>query len=134
MMDTTTVKLTLQDALGNPLDDHAVLADIFDLHNINHYQVNIPINGQTNVAINLQDAPGGVYRFDLSPTNYQVIQFFLTLPPGGTTSGDEAVVFPVEPARVVNISAPLFGDLDPRLQQLLNASTISPDGSQPATS
>src|SRR5258707_1537918 len=118
-MDTTTVRLTLQDVLGNPLDDHAVLADIFDLHNINHYQVNIPINGQTNVAINLQDAPGGVYRFELSPTNYQVIQFFLTLPPGGTTRRNEPVVFPVDADRVVDISAPPFGVLDPKLHQLL---------------
>lgn len=133
-MATTTIRLTLQDVLGNPLDDHAVLCDIFDLHNINHYQVNIPIDGHTDVAIKLQNAPGGVYRFELSPTNYRVVQFFLTLPPGGTTSRKEPVVFPVDADRVVDISAPSFGDLNPKLQLLLKSSSISPDGSRPATS
>src|SRR5947209_20025058 len=119
-MTQTTIRLKLVDVLGKGLDDHSVVADIFDQHNINHYQVTIPLNGGTDVAITLNDAPGGVYRFELSPTNYQVIQFFLTLPPGGTVVR-EPVVFPVDPARVVNISAPDFNNLDPGLQTCLNA-------------
>ena len=122
-MATTTVRLKFQDVLGAPLDDHSVVADIFDLHNINHYQVTIPIAGATNVAINLKDCPGGVYRFELSPTNYQVIQFFLTLPPGGEVVRQDPIVFPVDAARVVDISAHAFGDLDASLQELLNASS-----------
>jgi len=133
-MATTTVRLKFQDVLGAPLDDHTVVADIFDLHNINHYQVTIPIAGATNVAINLKDCPGGVYRFELSPTNYQVIQFFLTLPPGGEVVRQDPVVFPVDAGRVVDISAPAFGDLDASLQGLLNASSISIDGMQPEQS
>lgn len=126
-MAQTTVRLKFVDVLGNPLDDHSVVADIFDQHNINHFQVTIPIQGKTDVAITLNDAPGGVYRFELSPTNYQVIQFFLTLPPGGNATRDP-VIFPVDPARVVNISAPAFNQLDTRLQQLLTASNINVGG------
>lgn len=127
-MTQTTIRLKFVDVLGNALDDHSVVADIFDQHNINHYQVTIPLNGETNVAINLQDAPGGVYRFELSPTNYQVIQFFLTLPPGGTVIRKKAVVFPVDPGRVTNISAPDFRQLDQKLQKFLNASSIALNG------
>jgi hypothetical protein len=133
-MTTTRVQLKFQDVLGAPLDDHSVVADIFDQHNINHFQVLIPLAGQTNVAITLNDAPGGVYRFELSPTNYQVIQFFLTLPPGGTVVRDKPVVFPVDPDRVIAITAPAFDDLDPELQKLINASSISPDKTSPAQS
>src|SRR5215813_1605557 len=104
-MDSTTVRLTLQDVLGNPLEDHSVIIDIFDLHDIDHYQVTVPMSGETAVAINLADCPGGVYRFELSPTNYQIIQFFLTLPPDGVCVRKDPVVFPVDPDRVVDISA-----------------------------
>ena len=58
-MTQTTIRLKLVDVLGKGLDDHSVVADIFDQHNINHYQVTIPLNGGTDVAISLQDAPGG---------------------------------------------------------------------------
>lgn len=133
-MTTTRVQFQFQDVLGAPLDDHSVVADIFDLHNTNHFQVVIPISGNTGVAITLNDAPGGVYRFELSPTNYQVIQFFMTLPPGGQVARDRPVVFPVDPDRVTGITAPKFNQLDPQLQKLLNASSISPDGSSPAQS
>src|SRR5262249_41315217 len=128
------VKLKFQDVLGDPLDDQTVVADIFDLHNINHYQVVIQIAGATNVAINLTDNPGGVYRFELSPTNYQTLQFFLTLPPGGEVTREDPVIFPVDPGRVIGISAPDFGNLDAGLQALLQASSISIDGVQPKLS
>jgi hypothetical protein len=133
-MATTTVKLKFQDVLGGPLDDQTVVADIFDLHNINHYQIVIPIAGATDVAINLKDNPIGVYRFELSPTNYQTLQFFLTLPPGGVVARKDPVIFPVDAGRVTGISAPDFGGLNPALQALLQASNISIDGVQPKLS
>jgi hypothetical protein len=127
-MATTTVRLKFTDVLGGALDDHSVVADIFDLHNINHYQVTIPLDGETNIAIQLSDCPAGVYRFELAPTNYQTLQFFLSLPPGGTAIRPDPVVFPVDPDRVEDISAPEFKKLDKRLQDLLNASSIKLDG------
>ncbi len=126
----TTVKLKFVDVLGDALDDHSVVADIFSLDNTIHFQTVVPLTGQTNVAINLGDAPLGVYRFELSPTNYQVIQFFLTLPPGGTTIRKRPVVFPVDPDRVIDISAPTFAKLDRGLQGLLKESSINLDGSE----
>jgi hypothetical protein len=133
-MTSTTVRLTFQDVLGAPLDDYSVVVDIFDLHNIDHYQVNVPMSGETTVAINLSDCPGGVYRFELSPTNYQIIQFFLTLPPGGECVRKDPVVFPVDPERVVGISAPAFDQLDKELQDLLNSSRVRLNLTQPALS
>jgi hypothetical protein len=110
---TTTVKLKFVDVLGLPLDDHTVTVDVFSLDNTIHFQAIVPLNGQTDVAINLEDSPLGVYRFQLSPTNYQVIQFFLSLPPGGVIARKKPVVFPVDPAQVIAIGAPAFADLPP---------------------
>jgi hypothetical protein len=129
---TTTVKLRFVDVLGLPLDDHTVTVDVFSLDNTIHFQAIVPLNGQTDVAVNLEDSRLGVYRFQLSPTNYQVIQFFLTLPPGGTIVRKKPVVFPVDPAQVIAIGAPTFADLPAKLQNFLTSATIQPDsGSVP---
>lgn len=126
---STTVKLKLTDVLGAPLDDHTVTVDIFSLDNTRHFQTIVPLSGQTDVAIKLDDAPMGVYRFMLSPTNYQVIQFFLTLPPpDGTVTRKKPVMFPVDPDQVIDISAPAFGSLPQDLQRLLNSAKIHTDG------
>ncbi len=133
-MAITRVQLKFQDVLGNPLDDHSVIADIFDLHNTMHFQVVIPMTGETDVAISLNDCPGGVYRFELSPTNYEVIQFFMTLPPGGNVIRDKPVIFPVNADRVTGITAPAFDALNSGLQKLLNSSSISLSNGAPKLS
>lgn len=123
---TTTIKLRLVDVLGLPLDDHRVTVDVFSLDNTIHFQAVVLLNGQTDVAVNLEDSPLGVYRFQLSPTNYQVIQFFLSLPPGGTIVRKKPVVFPVDSAQVIAIGAPTFADLPTNLQSFLTSATIQP--------
>jgi len=129
---TTTVKLRLVDVLGLPLDDQTITVDIFSLDNAIHFQATIPLNGQTDVLVQLEDCPLGVYRFQLSPSNYQVIQFFLTLPPGGTIARNKPVVFPVQPGQVIGLAAPPFGNLPGRLQEFLTSATIeAADGSTP---
>jgi len=129
---TTTVKLQLVDVLGLPLDDRTIIIDVFSLDNSIHSQATVLLNGQTNVSIQLQDCPLGVYRFQLSPTNYQVVQFFLTLPPGGTIERDKPVVFPVDPAQVIGIAAPPFGNLPGKLEDFLTSAMIqAADGSIP---
>ncbi len=125
---TTTVKFQFVDVLGGPLDDHSVVVDVFSLDNSRHFQAVVPLQGQTNVTINLSDCPSGVYRFELTPTNYQVLQFFLGLTEGTTTTRNRPAVFPVNPSRVVGISAPPFGSLDPRLQTFLANATIRLNG------
>jgi hypothetical protein len=130
---TTTVKLQLVDVLGLPLDDRTIIVDVFSLDNSIHSQATVPLNGETNVSIQLQDCPLGVYRFQLSPTNYQVVQFFLTLPPGGTIERDKPVMFPVDPGQVIGIASSPFGNLPGKLQEFLTSATIqATDGSIPA--
>jgi hypothetical protein len=125
---STTVRLKFVDVLGAPLDDHTVTVDIFSLDNIRHFQTIVPLSGQTDVAIKLDDAPMGVYRFLLSPTNYQVIQFFLTLPPDGTVVRKKPVIFPVDPEQIIDIAAPPFGSLPQKLQQFLNSAKVQTNG------
>ncbi|MGC2745179.1 MAG: hypothetical protein WA672_18575 [Candidatus Angelobacter sp.] len=129
---TTTVKLQLVDVLRLPLDDRTIIIDVFSLDNSIHSQATVPLNGETDVSIQLQDCPPGVYRFQLSPTNYQVVQFFLILPPGGTVERDKPVMFPVDPAQVIGIAAPTFGNLPGDLKEFLTSARIAADGSIPA--
>ncbi|HEY6972147.1 MAG TPA: hypothetical protein VJA94_23245 [Candidatus Angelobacter sp.] len=125
---TTAVKLKFVDVLGLPLDDQTVTVDVFSLDNTIHFQAVVPVTNDTDATINLEDCPLGTYRFQLSPTNYQVIQFFLNLPPGGTFVRDKPCVFPVDPDQVIDIGAPPFGNLPAELQDFLNAADIQKDG------
>src|SRR6266567_2631978 len=124
-MSTTTVKLRFIDVLGNALDDQSVVVDVFSLDNTRHFQAIVQVAGKTDFSISFEDCPSGFYRFELSPTNYQIVQFFLGLQEDGTTKRKEAVIFPADPSRVVDIDAPSFGNLDKRLQKLLASANIS---------
>ena len=126
---TTTVKLRFVDVLGLPLDDHTVTVDVFSLDNTIHFQAVVPITDDPNATINLEDCPLGTYRFMLSPSNYQVIQFFMNLPPGGTVTREKPCVFPVDPDQVIDIGAPPFGNLAQELQDFLNGAKIQANGS-----
>ena len=122
-MSTATVKLKFTDVLGVPLDDRSVVVDIFSLDNSTHFRAVVPLTGQTDAIISLKDLDTGVYRFQLIPTNYRMLQFFLRLTEGETTTR-ETIVFPVDPARVSDISAPAFAALDGKLRDLLTASSL----------
>src|ERR1700736_2142211 len=123
-MSTTTVKFKFVDVLGNALDDHSVIVDVFSLDNSTHFRAAVPLSGQNDVAIDLVDCSSGIYRFQLAPTNYQFLQFFLRLTEDETTMRKEPVVFPVDPDKVSDISAPAFDQLDSRLRDFLTGSTI----------
>jgi hypothetical protein len=124
-MSATNVKLKFVDVLGGPLDDRSVVVDVFSLDNSRHFQAIVPLTGQTEVSIHLEDCPSDFYRLELWPNNYQVVQFFLHLDEDGTTVRKEPVIFPVDPSRVVDIAAPVFGALDNKLQQLLGRAKIT---------
>jgi hypothetical protein len=131
-MSTTTVKLKFVDVLGGALDDQNVVVDVFSLDNSRHFQAIVPLGGQTDVSIHLEDCPSNFYRFELWPNNYQVVQFFLGLTEDGTTVRKQSVVFPVDPSRVVDIVAPSFSNLDQGLQRLLAGAKITlGDGTAP---
>src|SRR5262245_24313504 len=126
----TKVKLQLVDALQLPLDDHTVTVDVFSMDNTIHFQAIVPVTNDPNVTISLEDCPPGTYRFQLWPTNYQMIQFFLSLQPDRTVVRDQPCVFPVDPQQVINIGAPPFGNLPQKLQDFLNRARIkAEDGS-----
>jgi hypothetical protein len=122
-MSKTTLQLDLEDVLGNPLDDHSVRMDVFSLDNMRHFQAVIPLSGQQQVNVALADCPGGVYRIELTATNYRMLQFFLRLEEGETARRDP-LKFPVNPALVTGIDAPAFSALDDGLQRLLNSSAF----------
>jgi hypothetical protein len=126
-MSTTTVKLRFTDVLGAPLDDDSVVVDVLSLDNSTHFRAIVPLADQTDVSIKLQDSSSGIYRFQLAPTNYRFLQFFLRLSEGETTTRDAPVVFPVDPARVSDISGPSFAGLDARLRDFLNSTSLKLD-------
>src|SRR5437773_7927674 len=123
-MSTTKVKLKFVDVLGGVLDDQNIVVDVFNLNNTRHFQA-IVNGGTTDVGISFEDCPSDVYRFQVWPNNYQVLQFFLNLTEDGTTLRKKPVVFPEDPARVVDIDAPSFGNLDQGLQRLLAGATLA---------
>lgn len=124
----TSVQLKFVDVLGAPLDDHSVIVDVSNLDHSRKFRVEVPLSGQTDVLIHFEDCPTDIYQFALSPTNYRFLQFFLRLTEGTTTVRQQSVIFPVDPSRVIDISAPSFGNLDARLQTLLATGKTPPDG------
>jgi hypothetical protein len=127
-VSTTAVQFKFVDVLGAPLDDHNVVVDVLSLDNSTHFRAMMPLRGQTDVAISFRDAATGIYRFQLAPTNYRVLQFFLRLTEDETIVREAPVIFPVDPARVSDISAPAFADLDDRLRNLLIGTNLKLDG------
>jgi hypothetical protein len=81
--------------------------------------VHVPLNGASNVTINLEDPGNGIYRIRLTPTNYRVIQFFLRVMEDSTATRDP-VIFPVDAGKVVDITAPAFMALPSELKSFLN--------------
>ena len=128
----TTVNLEFVDVLGLPLEDDGVTVDIFSRDDLVRRQAVVrlpdPGIGQTKVSIQVNDVPIGDYRFQLSSRNYQTLQFSLPLIAEGVNTRPEPVVFPVEASRVAGIAAPPFGNLDQRLQALLNTSALAING------
>lgn len=121
-MATAKVQLRLVDVQGRPLDDPDILVEFFRNESSKHFRLNVSPNGAANVNISLEDPGNGIYRVLLMPTNYRTIQFFLRIMEGQTTTR-EPVVFPVDPGKVVNITAPAIDALPRPLQDLLGNAT-----------
>src|SRR5215813_3899715 len=120
-MGKATLQLELTNAKNKDLNDF-VRIELFSASSSTHTQNNARV--RRNIAVNdiPADGAGTVYKLVLTPSNYRLVQFFITLADGGTVS--EKVGFPVDPARVVNIQAPAFAGLDSRVQALLAQSEI----------
>src|SRR5437879_5651842 len=122
-MATAKIQLQLVDVQGRPLDDPDIQVEFFSNESSKHFRFNVSPNGAVNVNISLVDPGNGMYRVLLMPTNYRTIQFFLRIMEDGTTTR-KPVVFPVDPAKVVSITAPAIGALPQPLQDLLGSATV----------
>jgi hypothetical protein len=120
-MGKATLQLELTNAGDADLNDF-VRIELFSAISSTHTQNNAPV--QRNITVNGIEATGAgsVYKLVLTPSNYRLVQFFITLSDGHTLA--QKVPFPVDPARVVTIQAPAFAGLDPRVQTLLAQSEI----------
>jgi hypothetical protein len=120
-MGKAILELELTNAGGNDLNDF-VRIELFNATSSSHTQNNARV--QRNITVNgiEADGAGSVYKLVLTPSNYRLVQFFITLADGHTLA--KKVAFPVDPARVVDIQAPTFGGLSPRVQTLLAQSEI----------
>ena len=123
-MGNAKVQLQFVDVLGAPLSDPDILMEFFSQDESKHFRVPLPPNS-ANVTVNLQDPGDAIYRVMIMPANYRTIQFFLRITEGQTATR-KPVVFPVNPDKVVDISAPAFGGLPPALQNFLNAAQLDP--------
>ena len=121
-MATAKIQLQLVDVQGRPLDDPDILVEFFSNENSKHFRFNISPNGVANVNVNLVDPGNGMYRVLLMPTNYRTIQFFLRIMEDEITTR-KPVIFPVDPVKVVDITAPAIGALPRPLQDLLGKAT-----------
>ncbi len=120
-MGTATLQLELTNASGGDLNDF-VRIELFSANSSTHTQNNVRVQRNVNVNSVNADGAGSVYRVVLTPSNYRLVQFFIMIADGQTLA--KTTAFPVDPARVVNIQAPVFAGLDPRVQTLLGQSEI----------
>jgi hypothetical protein len=111
-----SLKLILTDAAGNDLNDNITI-DLFSLQSSTHYQATQRI--QREITINQIDVGGGpTFRVMVTPANHRIIQFFTILSDGKTT--EYAAPVPIDPQKVVSISAPAFANLSGGAQRMLN--------------
>jgi hypothetical protein len=122
-MATAKIQLQLVDVQGRPLDDPDILVEFFSNENSKHFRFNVSPNGVANVNVNLVDPGNGMYRVLLMPTNYRTVQFFLRIMEDEITTR-KPVIFPVDPVKVVDITAPAIGALPRPLQDLLGNATV----------
>src|SRR5215471_11696140 len=110
-----SLKLTMTGAAGDDLNDNLTI-DLFSLQSSAQYQVNQRV--QREILINQIDVSGGpVFRVMVTPANHRIIQFFVMLSDGKTTEFSAPV--PVDPQKVVSISAPAFASLNAQAQKTL---------------
>jgi hypothetical protein len=107
--------LVLTDAAGQALNDHVVL-DLFSLNSSRRYQVVERMAGELIIdGIDVSAAP--FYRVMVSPANYSVMQFFVSLSDGSITNFTAPV--PIDARKVGSISAPDFTALPGPAQNVL---------------
>ena len=120
-MGKATLQLELTNATEEDLNDF-VRIELFSATSSAHTQNNTRVQRNITVKDIEADGAGSVYRLVLTPSNYRLVQFFVTLADGRTV--EKTVPFPVDPARVSKIQAAPFTGLDAKVQTLLAQSEI----------
>src|SRR5258708_22829455 len=102
-MGKARLELTLTNAAGGDLNSF-VRIELFSAETSMHYQNNVQV--QSTVSGGDVDATGAgsIYRVALTPSNYRIVQFFVTLADGQTTS--KTVPFPLDPTRAAALQPP----------------------------
>jgi hypothetical protein len=110
-----SLKLILTDAAGTDLNDH-VIVDLFAMQGSQHFQAAADVGREMTID-GIDVSTGAFYRVMVTPANHRIIQFFASLTDGEVTQSFAAV--PVDPTKVVSISAPAFSQLSAGAQSIL---------------
>ena len=120
-MKKASLQLTLVDVRGNEITDDVEII-VKDLRGIQRYRENLRVKGTVKI-----DCPvtsfSDTYKVEVWPSNYQLVQFYLTLKSGQVTTPNP-IMFPVDAGAVVGITAPRFDQLDQKLQDILHKSRL----------
>src|SRR5258708_21410515 len=124
-MGKARLELTLTNASGGDLNSF-VRIELFSAETSMHYQNNVQVQSRVSVGDVDATGAGSIYRVALTPSNYPIVQFFVTLADGQTTS--KTVPFPVDPTRVAGLQTPQFDGLPAAVQTMPAQREIPPFG------
>jgi hypothetical protein len=113
-----TLRLDLLDALGDPIDEPAVIM-FRNLTRPDTYSVT-SVAGEHLIVTGLPGAPHGWYRMEVDPPRYLSSGSFVQLAGSGETQ--VTVRFATDPNRVTAVAFPQFGALHAGLRRLLQNS------------
>lgn len=111
-----SLKLVLTDAVGKDLNDH-VIVDLIAIQGSQHYQATADVGG-VMVINGIDVSSSRSYRVMVTPANHRIIQFFTSVAEGQTT--EFPAELPIDPEKVVSISAPAFVQLPSGAQSILS--------------
>ncbi len=110
-----SLKLILTDAGGGALTDH-VLVDLFSLQSSNQLQAAADTTGSLQID-NIDISSGPLYRVMVTAANHGIVQQFVSL--SGSRVAKFSAAMPVDRDKVRDISAPAFGKLQGKAQDML---------------
>src|SRR5712672_1301254 len=112
MANEVILQLALTDVYGDPLGEkvdiilrHQVLSEVVKASPAAAKQINIK---------GLRGAPQGLYRMEIDPPSYQLVNQFVNMRASGITP--VAVTFPIDPKKVKKVNFPAFAKLAADLQ------------------
>ena len=118
MATEVILQLALNDVYGAPL---AEKVDIVLRHQVLSEVVKVSPNAAKQINIKgLRGAPQGLYRMEIDPPSYQLVNQFVSMNASGITP--LTVSFPVDPMKVKKVNFPAFAKMATGLQTVLQNS------------